>query len=217
MATTFLQLVNNVLVRLREPEVATVNDTEYSKLIKVFVNDAKREVEDSHNWNTLSNTLVVSTVSGTKEYTLTGSGQRFKTEFVFNDTDDTQMRYMNNEWMSRQFFLADTTQRAAPIYYNYNGVSGDDNKVQVWPIPDGVYSLRFELYVPQDDLVNDGDIVKVPAHLIQMLAHAKAVAERGEDGGMSFAELYQMYRLALADAVSIEKNRYDDEVVWMET
>jgi hypothetical protein len=217
MSKTFLQLVNNVLIRLREPEVATVNDNDYSKLVKIFINDAKREVEDSHNWNVLSNTIVLPTVDNVREYTLTGSGQRFKTEYVFNDTDDTAMRYVNNEWMSRQFYLSDTTQRAAPYYYNYNGTDNNNTKVQVWPIPDGVYSLRFELYVPQEDLSVDADLLKVPAHLVEMLAHAKAVAERGEDGGQTFAELYQMYRLSLADAISIEKNRYDDEVVWIET
>lgn len=215
MASTFLQLVNNVLTRLREQPVATVNDTEYSKLVKLFVNDAKREVEDAHNWNCLGSTILVTTANGTKDYTLTGSGQRFKTEYVFNDTEDVSMEYQTHTWMSRQYYLADVTQSAAPIYYNYSGINGDDTKIEIWPIPDKVYTLRFELFIPQTDLVNDSDTIKVPNHLVEMLAHAKAVAERGEDGGQSFSELYQIYRLALADAISIEKNRYDDEVLWM--
>jgi hypothetical protein len=217
MATTYLQLVNNVLVRLRETEVSSVGDTPYSSLIGVLVNDAKREIEDSYEWNALSQTIVVPTVNGTYEYTLTGSGQRFKTEQVLNDTDDVEMRSVAGTWIEKQYYLADATQRAAPIYYNYSGVSGDDTRVQVWPIPDAVYNLRFYLYIPQDDLTTNSTTVKVPPHLITMLAHAKAVAERGEDGGQTFSELYQMYRLALADAVAIEKNRYDDQLVWVET
>jgi len=47
-----------------------------------------------------------------------------------------------------------------------------------------------------------------------MLAHANAVAERGEDGGQSFSELYQKYRLSLADAIALESNRYDEQVTW---
>jgi hypothetical protein len=47
-----------------------------------------------------------------------------------------------------------------------------------------------------------------------MLAYANAVAERGEDGGQSFSELYQKYRLALADAIALEANRYDEQVTW---
>lgn len=214
MATTYLQLVNNVLKRLRETEVSSVGDTPYSSMIGVFVNDAKREVEDAHDWNALAQTIVIPTVAGTSTYTLTGSGQRFKTDFVFNATQDIEMRQAPVKWMEAQQYLADTTQRSAPTYYVYEGVSGEDNQVNVWPIPDNVYSLRFYLYVPQNDFSADTDVVKVPPHLVTMLAYAKAVAERGEDGGQTFNEIYQMYRLALADAVAIEKNRYADEVMW---
>ena len=48
-----------------------------------------------------------------------------------------------------------------------------------------------------------------------MLAYAKAIAERGEDSGILSSEAYQLYRLALADAVAIERNRYAEEVVWV--
>lgn len=216
MATTYLQLVNNVLTRLRETEVSSVGDTPYSSLISIFVNDAKREIEDAHTWNCLSQTIVVPTVADVRTYTLTGSGQRFKTDDVLNDTEDVGLRAVDRNWINRQFYLADATQRAAPIYYAYDGVDGDDTKVNVWPIPDGVYSLRFELFIPQEDLAANADLIKVPAHLVELLAYAKAVAERGEDGGQSFAENYQIYKMALADAIAIERNRYDEDVVWSE-
>ena len=215
MATTYLQLVNNVLVRLRETEVSSVSDTPYSSLIGVFVNDAKREIEDAHDWNVLTQTIVLPTVASTRNYTLTGSGQRFRTVDVLNDTEDVPMRAVPTNWMNRQYYLG-TTQNAAPVYYNYNGISGDDTQVDVWPQPDGVYSLRFELVIPQADLTADADALLVPHHLVQMLAYAKAVGERGEDGGSSFSEIYQQYRLALADAVAIERNRYDEETTWVD-
>jgi len=214
MATTYLQLVNNVLIRLRETEVSSVGDTPYSSLIGVFVNDAKREIEDAHEWNVLTTTIVLPTVAGTRNYTLTGSGQRFRTQDVLNDTQDIPMQQVPTNWMNRQYFLG-TIQGAAPTYYNYSGISGDDTQVDVWPRPDGEYSLRFELIIPQENLTANADTLKIPAYLVQMLAYAKAVGERGEDGGTSFSEIYQQYRLALADAVAIEKNRYDDETTWV--
>jgi hypothetical protein len=88
--------------------------------------------------------------------------------------------------------------------------------VDVWPQPDGVYSLRFELVIPQADLTANADALLVPHHLVQMLAYAKAVGERGEDGGSTFSEIYQQYRLALADAIAIERNRYDEETTWVD-
>jgi len=214
MASTYLQLVNNVLTRLRETEVSSVEDTPYSSLIGVFVNDAKREVEDAHEWNALATTIVIPTVPGQRNYTLTGSGDRFKTGDVINDTEDVGMRQAPQTWLNRQYFLG-AVQGSAPCYYSYNGATaGGDTRVDFWPQPDAVYQIRFELTVPQVDLVNNSDNLIVPAHLVQMLAYAKAVGERGEDGGSAFGEIYQQYRLALADAIAIERNRYEDQIVW---
>lgn len=216
MLKTYLDLVNNVLIRLRESEVSSIGDTPYSSLIGVLVNDAKREIEDAYQWNALETTIVVPTVAGQREYTLTGSGNRFRVDSVLNDTEDVPMAQADGAWIDRQYYLADV-QNAAPIYYNFKGIDSiGDNKVELWPQPDKVYSLRFNLWIPQPDLSNDADTVKVPYHLVQMLAYANAVAERGEDGGQSFAELYQKYRLALADAIPLEANRYDEQVVWTE-
>ena len=50
---TYLEIVNSILVRLREPTVSTVGLDAYSTLIGKFVNDAKRQVEDAYAWNVL--------------------------------------------------------------------------------------------------------------------------------------------------------------------
>jgi hypothetical protein len=217
MLTTYLELVNNVLIRLRETTVSSVGDTPYSSLIGVLVNDAKREIEDAYQWSALESTIVVPTVAGQREYTLTGSGRRFRVADVLNNTEDISMKQADGNWIERQYYLADV-QNAAPIYYNFKGLdSNGDTSVELWPQPDAVYSLRFNLYIPTATLVNNADTVKVPEHLVQMLAYANAVAERGEDGGQSFSELYQKYRLALADAITLEANRYNEQVIWTDS
>jgi hypothetical protein len=60
---TYLELVNDVLVRLRETSVSTVSETSYSSLIGKFVNDAKRQIEDAFAWNVLVQTITVTTVA----------------------------------------------------------------------------------------------------------------------------------------------------------
>ena len=42
---TYLDLVNNVLRRMREEEVSSVSESTYSKMAGDFVNDAKKLVE----------------------------------------------------------------------------------------------------------------------------------------------------------------------------
>ena len=211
----YIQLVNSVLRRLRETEVSSVSDNAYSKMIGEFVNDAKREVEDAHEWNSLSSTVTVNTVQGTYNYTLTGAGTRFRVIDVLNDSSDVEIRYAPTKWMNRQFLLANN-QQGAPIFYNFNGVDSSDNtQVDVWPVPDAAYALRFNFIIPQADLVNNADRVLVPDHLVAMLAYAKAIAERGEDGGNLSSEAYALYKSALANAVAIERNRYEDEMNWV--
>jgi hypothetical protein len=47
-----------------------------------------------------------------------------------------------------------------------------------------------------------------------MLAYAKALAERGEDGGLASSEAYGLYKTSLADAISLESGRYIEESQW---
>lgn len=212
---TYLDLVNNVLRRLREPTVSSVQDNNYSKMLGVFVNDAKREVEDSHEWNALANTLTATTTDSVFNYVLTGSGQRFRVIDILNDSNNFQLNYAPTVWMDKQFLLVESG-KGVPAYYNFNGVdSNGDTQVDLYPIPDGTYTIRFNLIIPQVDLSADSDRVWVPHHLVSMLAYAKAIAERGEDSGVLSSEAYQLYRLALADAVAIERNRYLEEIVWV--
>lgn len=211
---TYLEVVNNVLRRLREPTVITVNDTPYSSMLGVFVNDAKREVEDAHDWNVLSSTITATTAAGVYNYTLTDAGTRFRVIDVLNDSSDVEVRYAPTKWMNKQFLLANN-QQGAPIYYNFNGVdTNNDTQVDVWPIPDTEYNIRFNLIVPQAELTVDSTQVLVPAHLVAMLAYAKAIAERGEDGGNLSSEAYALYKNALANEIAIERNRYEDEMNW---
>ena len=211
---TYLDIVNNVLRRLREPTVTSVNDTDYSAMIGVLVNDSKREVEDAHEWNALTDTLTAVTSADVFNYVLVGSRTRFRVIDVLNDTKDTVLRYAPSSWMNRQYLLT-TTQAGSPERYNFNGVDDNgDTQVDLYPIPDGVYNVRFNLIIPQADLSADNTRILVPDHLVSMLAYSKAIAERGEDAGNLSSEAYQMYRLALADAVAIERNHYDEEMVW---
>ena len=212
---TYLETVNEVLRRLREPTVSSVNETPYAAMLGVFVNDAKREVEDAHDWNALSDTLTANTVTDLFNYVLTGSGTRFRVIDVLNDTDDVEVKYVPTKWMNKQFLLANN-QKGSPMWYNFNGVdSNGDTQVDLFPIPNGTYTVRFNLIIPQATLSSDTTRILVPDHLVAMLAYAKAIAERGEDGGNLSSEAYALYKNALANEVAIERNRYEPEMQWV--
>ncbi|NBX51893.1 hypothetical protein EBT25_18625 [bacterium] len=211
---TYLELVNDILIRLREAEVETVAQTDYSKLIGKFVNDAKRQVEDAYSWNVLSTTLTISTVANTHSYSMTGAGQKFRVVDAINDTQDLTLRNIPFANMNR-FLNFGTTQTAAPTYYAFNGVdSSDDTKVDVYPVPDKAYSLVFDLIIPQATLSSDATDLLVPSELVIQNAYARALVERGEDGGLNSSEAYQLYRSMLADYIALESTRYPEEMTF---
>jgi hypothetical protein len=213
--TTYLQAVNDVLIRLREDEVSTVGENSYSKLIGKFINDSKRSVEDAFTWNALSNTLTATTSNGIFNYVLTGSTQRFKTLNVFEDSTDTFLQQRDNGWMNSRL-LSNDRESGQPIFYNYNGVnSNGDTQVDLYPVPDGVYTIRFNLYIPQVPLYADADVLKVPADPVILGAYARAVSERGEDQGMASADAYGVYRQALGDAIAVEQSNFLDNSMWL--
>ena len=210
----YLELVNDVLVRLREDEVTAVTDTSYSKLISKYVNDAKRIVEDAYQWNALSETLTVTTANDLFNYVMTGSGQRFKVIDVINSPDDLFLEYVPFSKMNN-WFLNQSPQKGSPMYYNFNGVdTNGDTQVDLYPIPDGAYDIFFNIYKPQASLTLNSDALKVPSEPVIKYAYAMAVAERGEDGGLSAQEATALADTSLADHIAIENGRYRDEYVW---
>lgn len=210
----YIQLVNDVLVRLREPEASSVSDTAYVKLIAKFVNDSKRVVEDSYNWNSLSETLSATTTAQVFNYVLVGSGQRFRVIDVINDTQNTFVNLAATKWMDQQFLMT-TPQTGSPAYYNFNGTdSNGDTQVDLYPIPDGAYNIRFNIIKPQEPLAVNADVLLVPPEPVILGALARAQAERGEDGGVQAGETYQLMRQSLADAIALESGRYLEEQQW---
>lgn len=212
---TFLELVNDVLVRMREPEVATVNENVLSKIVGRFINDAKRQVEDAYNWNALTDTLTATTVASTFNYTLIGSGARFKLLEVYDVTNRSHLTALPTVEMTKLFISTPTPNTGEPAYYNFNGIDNNgDTKVDLYPIPDNAYSIYFNIYKPQATLSTDSSIMLVPSEPVIHLATAKALVERGEDGGTQSSEMYSLYRQVLADYIAIEASRYPEEDSW---
>jgi hypothetical protein len=207
---TYLELINDVLVRLREPTVSTNLETTYSTLLGKFVNDAKRQVEDAFAWNVLGTTVTLSTTSSTYSYSLTGAGQKFQVQDVINATSNVGMKNIDFASMNRYQNFS-TPINGIPSNYAFDGVdSNGDTKVTLYPRPDGVYSIPFSLTVPQATLSADATVVKVPDFLVAQNAYARALVERGEDGGLSSSEAYALYKSMLSDYIALEGTRYPE-------
>jgi len=215
---TYLQLVNRVMRRLREREVDTIQGTgtsnSYARLIGDFINEAKSQVEVAWDWSALRSTLTVNTTANVFNYELNGAQNNSKVLDVWNDSNNIEMQGKSSAWFNKSFL---TTEPAtgSPMFYNFNGVSVDgDMQVDIYPIPDAVYNLRFNITQRNLDLSADTDTLVIPARPIFLFATAMAIEERGEDGGQQSVNAYSAAQSALADEIALDAARHPEETIW---
>ena len=215
MATTYLSLVNDVLARLRETQVVLVNQNAYSSLISRLVNDAKREVEDAWNWGVLRTTATITTTAGTYRYAITGESNRMRFLAVYDDTNKREITYKPKSYFTENIDLQFSPKAGPPEFYTISGVDANgDLTVDLYPVPDATLSIKFDLINPEPELEENTDATALPKSPIVALAWAKAIEERGEDGGVNVSSQYAVAKQALADAIAIEAGRRPDEITW---
>lgn len=211
---TYLNLVNNALKRLREAEVTTVTQNTYSAMIGEFVNDAKEFVEDAWDWSGLRKTVVVTTTADDYTYTLTDSGIKDKLLDAINDTNNLRMVQDSRGRFNERQFISEVAT-GSPLYFVFSGVdANDDRTIEVYPTPNGVYSLRFDLVSREPKLEADAATCILPPSPIIHLAVAMAVRERGETGGTSTQEYFAIANTSLSDAIALDAGHFPHETEW---
>ncbi len=215
---TYLELVNSVLRRLRESEVDTVqgvgNTNSYPRLIGDYINEAKSQVESTWDWTALRGTLTLTTTPNVFNYELNGAQNSAKVLDVWNDTSNFELQYQTSRWFNETFLMSDP-EVGSPTNYNFNGISTDrDLQVDIYPIPDGVYDLRFNFTLRNLPLEADADTTVLPTRPIILLATAMAIEERGEDGGQQSMNAYAAAQSALADEIAFDAARHPEDTIW---
>ena len=211
---TFVDIVNKVLLRLRERPVNSVQDTTYSRLIGELVNKVKRDVENAYLWDTLRDSWQVYTTENVASYNMTDAGNGVVFLEAYNLTTKEPLRLINR-WEADELLIYGDQTTGRPDSYIPNGTSQvNDVKVDVAPVPNDSYLLQFNIYAPQGDLTADTDVMAVPYRPVIEGAYALALQERGEDGGELSANQYRVYQQALADAIAVEASNKVDETVW---
>lgn len=219
----YLQLVNKVLVKLRESTVGTINENDYSSLIGEFVNEAKHEVESSYNWMTLRKAVPVSVLQDIFEYNLgieTSSvlmrdidDPRLPMAFCVTPGFSRQIYQLPLEYVSKWRILNENTiTDSVPQHFGLQADQGE------WSIlllerPTTALDYTFFFKVPQDELVMASDTLNVPWRPVVALAVMYALNERGEEIGEPGNIAEQRYRNDLANAISLEAVQNNEQLV----
>ena len=218
---TYRELINEVLIRLREETISSdwsgaINNSstvsDYHKVIGALINDAKRSIESYHDWMTLRETADIATVDGTKNYSLS-SGQEFKVIDVINNATGNQLVQVSKAYLNRTRYPTDPT--GEPHYYGFNGADASNNlKVDLSPVPTEVQTISFDIVKYQDVLTSAATVLKIPSKPVILGAFARAVSERGEDGGTQSSLAAQEAGAAISQAVIMDSGNAQYETDW---
>ena len=212
---TRLQVVNEVLERLREPTVATTSTNLYATLVAKVLNSVKTEIEQSWAWLNLRDTYNVTCSNGITSYALTSSGQYAQILDVWNATTKREVYRSSYKEFNRLFFGVEALQTGDVEKFLPVGI--DDNfdlQVDFWPSPASSNLIKVNIYSPQPDPTNDSDVIVVPSQILIEGMIAYLLAERGDDNGLAAQAQQQYYRALLAGAVATEGGHDPTEQDW---
>jgi hypothetical protein len=214
---TLLQIVNRILERLRESTVAAYNSTDYSTLITAMVNQVKAEIEEAWYWHALRETYTVSAVVGTSNYALTDSGMNAVVIDGWNTTTNGRMTRGTVRDFDEYYFGTSSVPTNNPTEYIPAGFDANyDLTIDIYPPPASTNTLKFTVYVPQDDLAASATVPLVPQNVLIEETIARLLAERGDEGAPQAQPGSTFIRSdLLAAAVSRDQGRTDSsELDW---
>lgn len=218
MATTYRQVLNNVLVALSEEEVSDAKSmltTKYEKLLGLFINQFKEQVEEAHNWRALRTNLSVVLPAATSSVAITGANERSRMLRVYDEIRGEEMALCfdvtdsNNPYRLREMDLSELLRRRAldtsngndPKFFAIDNTGQDNVSIQVWPTPPTQRNIDITMIVPQDTLTMLDDNITIPTRPIEVGAIWYALEERGEELGTSGVFNQALFDNSLASAI----------------
>ena len=128
-----------------------------------------------------------------------------------SDTENRLLTRRPRVWWNQKTILNDATSSKVSDYV-LDGVDATGQiKILVFPTPDSIEQLKFDMVIPQADLSSDETVMTIPSNPVLQLAFALALRERGETDGFSYQEQMRIADRALQDAISIDANKYPEE------
>lgn len=199
--STFIDVVNQVLIKLRESQVSSTTESDYSTLIAGFVNDTAEEMHDKHEWDVYETTISFTQTGSAEVYTLTGSWERTIIRDLFNDTDDYTLTKAPNKFIVKQKLYTVSSGQIA--WWKEAGITtAGERQVEIYPDDGQTRTIVCEVYNPDQRYSTDSDQIKLPTMPLIYGTWARAIQERGEDAGQPGVDVAQQYRSMLSDAIT---------------
>lgn len=227
---TYLQLINNVLTRLREDtiEAGLIDTDPYFRSIGAQVNDAKDRVEDAWQWGALRGTDVVGIPVGQFVDLPNSADNNYILKRVYSSIFYDPLVTLPALTGMRQVSVGEIRQAyqgglasvptGQPTKFAVTGTNPTTNEIRVTVYPKAAtadeYALTVDRVSHQNSLVGATDNLLVPSLPVYTLATALASRERGEVGGTPTSELFTIADRHLSDAIAQDSALYANELDW---
>jgi hypothetical protein len=217
----YLDLINQVLVRLRENTitVARVDSDPFYRTIGAHVNDAKKKVEDSWQWSQLRQQDVINIVADQEIVTLPDSDDNvYIIKTILNADTGHFMRWQTVDWMKYRYRnrKSEPVAPQEPLFYAFapDDPTTGNAQISLYPPSNDSYELEIDRVKHQNPLVAWDDRLLVPPLPVYSLATALASRERGEVGGAPTSALFGLADNQLSDAIAYDSARFPEEMDW---
>lgn len=229
---TQLQIVNQVLRRLREDQVTATTDNPYSQLLASFVSDIHQEVLETHTWSKLDTEYSVTLVAGTTTYAISGltegsfllyDSSEAPLVFLLASALDTAPYQMTQEtytdrWADAKSWSSATTQATPIVFAIVRTTTGWSLVLRDIPSAAAAGKLvKMLWWTPEVELQSDGTTdstsIGVPSRPVYLGTLFLALNERGEEIGEPGGLAEKRYINALSAAREVElanESRLDD-------
>ena len=227
---TFLELINAVLIRLREDTIdnGSFNSDPYYRFIGSAVNDAKNRVQDAWNWSALRGTDYIEVVDTSfanlpnSENDSNYEVKRMYSSVTYDPVTELpplrKMRQLTVQGIRDRYQEGlDSVPVGQPYEFAFVGRDPTTNRVRITLNPrvgSTPYALTVDRVFQQKDLVNATDKLLVPPLPVYTLATALASRERGEVGGTPVSELFAIADRHLSDAIATDSALFPNEMDW---
>ena len=216
---TYLDLVNAVLVRLREKKVTAVDANPFTAVIGALVNDAKDSCEGAWNWSHLRQQVTFVLGLGVSRVIIADS---YDNDYQINVMSNLQtggyLRYAPQAWLRAKYrnaFNADVPL-GEPQFWTWgtDDEASGNKTIQLYPPSNDVYNIVLDRVAHQGTLTDPGTRLLIPTQPVIQLATALASRERGEIGGTPTSELFILADRYLSDAIAYDTAKWEPEMDW---
>ena len=132
---------------------------------------------------------------------------------AINNNTGMHLRQVGRTYINTVTYPSQNT--GEPLYYGFNGSDSSNNlKVDLSPVPTEAHTISFDIIKYQDELATASTVIKVPEKPVILGAWARAIAERGEDGGTQSSIMAIEASEALKQAIMLDSGNTKYETDW---